>query len=161
MVWRLFQRLLSRPPKVIEEEISRFFSDREFAMATMAPQTGIWGQRCVGWMGSPLFHRHPNLPQQKTPRFEAPNAAANDSDKASNVADFKTLIRHSNTFGKVKIGVDVSDIIRITGFSAIIRNHPLICAGSLLHNLEGSDPWPGKGQNYCSRSASNPPLFHS
>lgn len=50
------------------------------------------------------------------------------------------LRRHSNTFGKVKIGVDVSDIIRITGFSAIIRNHPLICAGSLLHNLEGSDP---------------------
>ena len=90
--------------------------------------------------GVPLFHRHPNFPQQKTPRFEAPNAAANDSDKASSVADFKTLIRHSNTFGKVKIGVDVSDIIRITGFSAIIRNHPLICAGSLLHNLEGSDP---------------------
>lgn len=76
----------------------------------------------------------------KNPRFEAPNAAANDSDKASSVPDFKTLIRHSNTFGKVKIEVDVSDIIRITGFSAIIRNHPLICAGSLLHNLEGSDP---------------------
>lgn len=50
------------------------------------------------------------FPNQKTPRFEAPNAAANDSDKASNVADFKTLIRHSNTFGKVKIGVDVSDM---------------------------------------------------
>ena len=45
------------------------------------------------------------------------------------------------------------------GVSAIIRNHPLIFSGSLLHNLEGSDPWPGKGQNYCSRSASNPPFF--
>ena len=52
---------------------------------------GGWGPFVPLWFESPrMFFAIRIFPQQKTPRFEAPNAAANDSDKASSVPDFKT-----------------------------------------------------------------------